>query len=145
MPILLTSLIGLLLVSMAVVIHHEALRLLVTTVLPGLRRSLRWQGCVIVLVMMCAHVLEIELFALGMYVSAEVLNLGFVVGENTSATTWSYFSFSCYTSLGIGDIVPHGHVRLLAGIEALIGLVLIGWTASFLLVEMRERRASIDR
>ena len=55
------------------------------------------------------------------------------------ARTYPYFSFACYTSLGIGDIVPVGGLRLLAGIEALNGLMLIGWSASFLLVEMRER------
>lgn len=140
----LTVLIGLSLVVAAVLIHHEALRLLVVTILPRVRYSPRWQGCIIVLVMMLAHIAEVQLFAAGMYLASDVLDLGHVVGDNASLTTWSYFSLSCYTSLGIGDIVPHGHVRLLAGIEALVGLVLIGWTASFLLVEMRERRASIE-
>ena len=49
-----------------------------------------------------------------------------------------YFSFSTYTSLGYGDIVALGDSRLLAGIESLIGLLLIAWTASFTYLEMRE-------
>lgn len=141
----LNAAVGTLLVAATVLVHHEALRLLATSILPRTRRSPRWQGCVIVLVMMSAHIVEVALFALGMHVAVDVLGLGHVVGERASAMTWLYFSFSCYTSLGIGDIVPHGHVRLLAGIEALDGLVLIGWTASFLLVEMRERRVSLGR
>jgi hypothetical protein len=47
-----------------------------------------------------------------------------------------YFSFTTYTTLGFGDIQPHGELRFLAGLEALTGLVLITWTASFLYLEM---------
>lgn len=143
MAFLLTASIGVVLIVSTVLIHHEALRLLVSTPLIRTRVSHRWKGCLIVLVLMGAHIAEVELYALGLYISSDLLGLGHIVGENASLTTWSYFSFTCYTSLGIGDIVPHGHVRLLAGIEALNGLVLIGWTASFLLVEMRERRVSV--
>ncbi|MBT7370542.1 MAG: two pore domain potassium channel family protein, partial [Gammaproteobacteria bacterium] len=31
---------------------------------------------------------------------------------------------------------PTGHLRFLSGLESLVGLVLIGWTASFIYVEM---------
>lgn len=48
----------------------------------------------------------------------------------------SRFSFSTYTTLGFGDIVATGPLRLLAGIEGITGLVLIAWTASFAYVEM---------
>jgi hypothetical protein len=47
-----------------------------------------------------------------------------------------YFSFTNYTSLGYGDVEPLGDIRFTAGLESLTGLVLIGWTASFLYVEM---------
>ncbi len=49
-----------------------------------------------------------------------------------------YFSFTCYTSLGFGDINPYGHLRFLTGLEALTGLVLIAWTASFMYIEMQK-------
>ena len=52
------------------------------------------------------------------------------------AETIIYFSFSTYTSLGYGDIVPVGDARILAGVEAITGLVLIAWTASFTYLEM---------
>jgi Ion channel len=35
------------------------------------------------------------------------------------------------TPLGFGDITSDGPVRLLAGVEALNGLRLIGWSTSF--------------
>ena len=48
------------------------------------------------------------------------------------------FSFTTFTTLGFGDIVPHGDLRFLTGIESLTGLVLITWTASFLYLEMQR-------
>ena len=42
-----------------------------------------------------------------------------------------YFSIASYTTLGIGDILPHGNIRIVAGLEALNGLVLVAWSASF--------------
>lgn len=49
-----------------------------------------------------------------------------------------YFSVASYTSLGIGDIVPEGHVRILVGLEALQGLMLIAWSASFTYLVMER-------
>jgi hypothetical protein len=49
-----------------------------------------------------------------------------------------YFSGSVYTSLGFGDIVPVSRGRFLVVLEAVTGLVLIAWTASFTFYQMRE-------
>jgi hypothetical protein len=35
-------------------------------------------------------------------------------------------------------VTPYGSVRLLAGVEALNGLLLIAWSASFLYLEMER-------
>ena len=43
-----------------------------------------------------------------------------------------------YTTVGFGDIAPLGPVRLLVGIEALAGLVLITWSASFTFLIMQR-------
>lgn len=47
-----------------------------------------------------------------------------------------YFSFTNYTTLGYGDIEPGGQLRFLAGMEAITGLSLITWSASFMFMEM---------
>lgn len=52
-------------------------------------------------------------------------------GSDASFSASLYFSAETYTSLGFGDLTPNGPVRLLAGVEALNGLLLIGWSASF--------------
>ena len=49
-----------------------------------------------------------------------------------------YFSVVSYTSLGFGDQVPLGPARLIAGVEALNGLLLIGWSASFTYLAMER-------
>ena len=53
-----------------------------------------------------------------------------------SIADYLYFSFAAFTTVGFGDIVPLGPLRLLAGMEALTGFVLITWTASYLYIEM---------
>lgn len=50
----------------------------------------------------------------------------------------AYFSFTSYTTLGFGDITPHGAIRFFPWIESLTSLVLITWTASFLFLEMQR-------
>lgn len=42
------------------------------------------------------------------------------------------------TTLGVGPIYPTGSLRIISGIQALNGFVLIGWSASFAFVVMQE-------
>jgi len=42
-----------------------------------------------------------------------------------------------YTTVGFGDITPEGPMRILVCIEALAGLVLITWSASFTFLVMQ--------
>lgn len=43
-----------------------------------------------------------------------------------------YFSTVTFTTLGYGDIVLHDQWRVLSGIEAANGVVLLGWSTAFL-------------
>ncbi len=47
-----------------------------------------------------------------------------------------YFSAMTFTTVGFGDVYPIGPIRFMAGTEALTGLVLITWSASFTFLEM---------
>jgi hypothetical protein len=49
-----------------------------------------------------------------------------------------YFSAATYSSLGFGDIVPVGDLRLVAVLEGLNGLLLIGWSVAYSFVAMDE-------
>lgn len=39
-----------------------------------------------------------------------------------------YFSAATYSSLGIGDVFPHGAIQFITGVQVLNGLMLIGWS-----------------
>jgi hypothetical protein len=52
-------------------------------------------------------------------------------GELPNLETAVYFSLATYTTIGFGDVVLGPGWRVLAGIEGLMGLVLIGWSTAF--------------
>jgi Ion channel len=39
---------------------------------------------------------------------------------NNTLLDCSYFSFTTYSTLGVGDVEPIGHIRFLVGLEALL-------------------------
>ena len=86
-----------------------------------------------------AHALEILLYAAAFYVMVDAMHLG-RIGDAAqfSFNVALYFSAETYTSLGYGDVAPTGPLRLLAGIEALNGLLLIGWSASYTYLAMER-------
>ena len=88
---------------------------------------------------MVSHLLQITLFAAAYHLLRDNFGLGGFHGHFIDAfPSFFYFSTEAYTSLGIGDIYPAGSLRLLTGIEALTGLLMISWTASFTYLEMRR-------
>lgn len=125
------------LVLACVVIHYETLRLLDWAV-QRLKRLERLRIVLIVLGCFCAHVVEVTVFAAGLYVSAIPMALGVLKGAlDGDFSDYLYLSMSSYTSLGIGDIYAVGHMRLLIPVEALVGLTLIAWSATFTFLEMK--------
>lgn len=92
---------------------------------------------VIVLVAIAAHLGEVVLYAGAYALGDRALFLGSFGGlAVTEPLDYFYFSIVSYTSLGLGDVFPRGHLRLLTGIEALNGLLLIAWSGSFIYVAM---------
>lgn len=76
------------------------------------------------------HWMEVILFGGLYFILVRVMNVGEIVGT-THIRDYFYFSATSYTSLGFGDLYPTGEIRVLAGIEALVGLIMIGWTVAF--------------
>jgi hypothetical protein len=119
-------------------IHYEVLRLL-TAGLPFLRIPPRLQLIFVILGAFGAHFLEILLYGAAYWVLATWFDIG-NMGQ-TGPLHFSrclYFSAETYTTLGYGDVLPHGDLRLLAGLEALNGMLLIGWTASYTFLSMER-------
>jgi hypothetical protein len=127
-----------LLVVLTGLLHYEVLRGLHSR-LPESRVPGRLKLLVVVAIAFIAHALEILLYGLAIYVLPHYFDIGHLVGASGSTFSTSlYFSAETYTSLGFGDIAPHGALRLVAGVEALNGLLLIGWTASFTYISMER-------
>ncbi len=119
-------------------IHYEVLRLL-SAGLPRLRIPARAKLMAVIFATFLAHAAEIFLYALAFYVLVEQLLAGTLGTDSRSTfTLYLYFSAETYTSLGYGDVVPAGALRLLAGMEALNGLLLIGWSASYTYIAMER-------
>lgn len=126
------------LVVLTTVIHYELLRGL-SVALSVLRIPSRAKLLVVVFTTFSAHALEILLYALSIYALVRYGHLG-TLGEpgRFSLDAALYFSAETYTSLGYGDVIPVGDLRLLAGVEALNGLLLIGWSASYTYIAMER-------
>lgn len=129
---------ALLLIGMTATIHYESLRGLYQW-LPGLRIPSRTKVLVVIFGAFVAHLLEIAVYGFIFFLLVIYGGAGSLVGPHSiSLTACMYFSAESYTSLGFGDVTPNGPLRLLAGTEALNGLLLIGWSASFLYISMER-------
>ena len=131
------AVLSVLLVLATVMIHYEGLRL-VSGALPRLTIAPRLRIAVVIGGAFVAHTIEIWLYGIVYAVVADRFDLGFLAGKDVKGDfmEYVYFSTVTYTSLGLGDVWPHGPIRLIAGVEALNGLILIGWTASFTYLAM---------
>ncbi|MEM8739600.1 MAG: ion channel [Planctomycetota bacterium] len=138
----------------SVVIHLAALELILRWVCIPTRHL---TGLMIgVPLLMLSHVVQVGVFGAGLW--ALHAWYGPEVGELSGGFTpdpvsvW-YFSASVFTTVGFGDIVATGAIRVFVGLEAIAGLVLITWSASFTFLGMQmnwrsrvsEVEAALDR
>ncbi len=76
-------------------------------------------------VLLSLHLLEVFIWASAYWLLAPLS------GIKTFETAF-YFSLVTFTSLGYGDVTLGPQWRILSGMEALNGVLLIGWTTAFL-------------
>ena len=94
-----------------------------------------------------AHIVEVAVYTVGWYLlilggTVELAHFEMEVFEPSMIDVF-YFSGSVYTSLGFGDIVPLRGGQVLAVSEAVTGLVLIAWTASYTFFEMQSHWSEV--
>jgi hypothetical protein len=128
-----------LLVLMTILIHYEVLRI-TSEHLADLPVPPRARIVAVVVAAFAAHTIEVWLYGGAYWLLTLNLGLGSFGGQPpvTGFQDCLYFSAVTFTSLGLGDLYPVSHARLLAGVEALNGLVLIGWSASFTYLAMQR-------
>ena len=118
-------------VVLTVSLHLAVLRFLYRTVLPKLKECQRIVVGVMVLAAIIGHLMEIGVFAVW---GAFLANRAAIPHEAMDPIFWSA---TAYTSLG-SDYPRVPEIRLLTAVEALTGLILITWTASFLFLLMQQ-------
>jgi Ion channel len=124
------------LVALCVLVHYEALKL-ISHAAASVVSFARGRMLLIIFGVIIAHLVEIGIYACGYLLGERVFSLGHFAGIHTAKLRdFVYFSAETYSSLGIGDTYPMGDLRLLASVEVLVGLILIGWSASFTYISM---------
>lgn len=150
MELILTSAISLLAIIATTLMHYEMLRaasrLMPYLTTPSRNRVMpRNRILVVIAVAFSAHLCEITLYAFVYLGMEHGLGLGGIAGTlDGSLLDYFYFSISTFSTLGVGDVYPQGPLRIVAGVESLNGLVLIGWSASFTYLSM-EKLWDLDR
>jgi hypothetical protein len=120
-----------------VLFHYEALRIF-TNLLARPSNRPRIRILQLVLGLFLLHTLEILIFAVA-YQALHALGLGELKGlDNHQLFSYFYYSAVVYTTLGFGDIIPLGLLKIPTAMEGLIGLGFITWSASFTFLEMQR-------
>jgi hypothetical protein len=124
--------ISLVLLGATALIHYEGLHL----VSRGLGRSdtVYSQGKVLrtIFWIFLIHLIEIALYAFGFWFADIVVDIGSFQGSHEIGLFhYFYFSAESFSTLGLGDLYPVGPLRLIASIEPINGLLLLGWSTSF--------------
>lgn len=131
-------------VGLVVVFHYEVFQYLNRWI----KRRLNEAGravhsrpiiLMVMFVLILAHVVEIWLFGTAYFLLLSLGEFGSIDGyDEISFLDCVYFSASTYTTVGWGELTATGNIRLLAGTEALVGFMLITWSASFGYLVMSE-------
>lgn len=125
-------------VLVCILMHYEALNLL-TRGLSALHTRVRRRRILLLMIgLLTLHIAEIWAFGLGYHFAATNVELSRVIGADQGLLDMVYFSAVVYSTLGLGDLVPTGAIRFMAGTEALTGFLLISWSASFTFLEMQR-------
>jgi hypothetical protein len=134
-------LVSLLLVGATIVIHGVGTTLwlqhLVNHHMAGARLSNQtrmWQLILTALVLTGLHIIEILLWAVAYLVMAP--------GELPSLEAAVYFSAVTFTTVGYGDITL-GEGRLMSGLEAIDGILLVGWSTAFIFSVLQRSWGSL--
>jgi hypothetical protein len=126
--------------ALAVLVHYEGVHWLARRFS---RRKVSRSGdrramLKIIFALLGLHLLEIWLYGLAYWGLVRIPGTGSVHGVGGIETLFDavYLSATTYSTLGFGDLAPLGAIRIVSGMEALTGLLLITWSASFTYLEM---------
>ena len=118
-------------------LHYEVLNF-ISHWLAGRERQRRRRMLFAIFGILSAHVAEIWIFGLGYALLWYGPAFGTATGIDLDLLDQVYLSALTFTTVGSADVHLGGPIRFLNGMEALTGLVLITWSASFTFLEMQR-------
>lgn len=124
-------------VSMVIVFHFETIKFLnrwFRTRDRKLRSELRNSQTLLatIFILLFAHVAEIWMFGAAFWYLLSQGEYGAISGYAIiSFLDCVYFSAANFATVGWGDLAATGQIRFLAGTEALVGFMMITWSASY--------------
>ncbi len=136
--LLIITLTNIFVISLAVIVHHESL-ILLSRLMGRREKKARQRVLIGVFGTLIAHSVEVWIFGIAYFFLCQFEFLGQIQGNfSSSFLDCLYLSFTCFTTVGFGDVVATGDIRFLTVLESLTGLVLITWSASFLYLQMQR-------
>jgi hypothetical protein len=128
-----TSLIGAIMIALTVTMHAVGTTLWVRSVRRRfMDRDPEWRLGRSVNLLIGTGLILVALHTLQIMLWAWVYMLVVPSGSFQSMSETVYFSFVTFTTLGYGDITLRGDYRVLSGIEAMNGILLVGWSTAVL-------------
>lgn len=140
LPGYVVAILGTLVAAMlCVLLHYEGLYRMERRFRAGANSAGRRQMLLAILGVLALHMVEIWIFGVAWWALLHFPDAGSISG--TTHVQWHgalFLSALAFTSLGFDAWVPVGAIRILAGVEALTGLVLVAWSASFAFLQMQR-------
>jgi len=85
------------------------------------------------------HLLEIAVFGFGYLIGKRLFGLGALAASRPIAVLdVFYYSEEVFSTLGLGDMYATSYLRMLTSVEALTGMLLLSWSASFIVVAVQR-------
>jgi hypothetical protein len=126
------SLIGSALIAITVVIHAIGTSAWINHLGKKYEGDAPVSGPSAMLILVYTALTVFALHALEIIVWAVAYLMLVPINELASFEEAVYFSFVTFTTLGYGDVTLSEGWRLLSGIEALNGIILVGWTTAMI-------------
>lgn len=117
-------------ILVSVSLHYYVLNRL-NAVIDKRSKTQQWMVLLMVVIILVTHFLEVMAFSSVYWLFAS----HFAISTFEEAV---FLSFLSYSTLGFVDFELSDYYRLILGVEALCGLLLIAWSASFTFIAMHR-------
>ena len=88
------------------------------------------------------HLLK-TVFGVGYLIGERLLGLGTLAASRPiNVLDLFYYSAEVFSTLGLGDMSATSYLRMLTSVEALAGMLLLGWSASFIVIAVQQTRSA---